>query len=213
VPLSERPLRVRRRVAASKPREVWWGWALVAKIDKYFMILKTMIFDQMTLVEVLERTEQAYFKADVLDVEGSNVLIKYVGETELIFVDSSRVRMLPAPMTAEERVRFNPSLGDRVEVEFVAEEGPDSWWDGKIVNLRNGTYVIEFQDGKSEIIDEKDRLRPSHGHVPVRLFKKVVPIPGDKQDSFINIDHKHQLAQINKHVSTQLTMFFHYWMN
>jgi hypothetical protein len=160
----------------------------------------------MSLVEVLERTEQAYFKAEVLDLEGSNVLIKYVGETELIFVDSSRVRMLPVPMTAEERIRFNPSLGDRVEVEFVDEEGPDSWWDGKVLNLRNGTYVIEFPDGKSEII-EKDRLRPSQGHVPVRLFKKVIPIPGDKQVSFVSIDHKHQLGQILKHVST--SYYFH----
>jgi hypothetical protein len=155
----------------------------------------------MALVEVLERTEQAYFKAEVIDAEGSNVLIKYVGETELIFVDSSRVRLLPAPMTDEERSRFNPSLGNRVEVEFVDEEGPDSWWDGKVVNLRDGTYVIEFPDGKSEIIDEKDRLRPSHGHVPVRLFKKVIPIPGDKQASFVSIDYKHQLGQILKHVS------------
>jgi hypothetical protein len=162
----------------------------------------------MTLVEVLERSEQAYFKADVLDVEGSNVLIKYVGETELIFVDSSRVRMLPAPMTAEESARFIPSLGDRVEVEFVDEDGPDSWWDGKIVNLRNGTYVIEFPDGKSEIID-KDRLRPSHGHTPVRLFKKVIPIPGDKQSSFASIDYKHQLGQILKHVSKHSELCFH----
>ena len=161
----------------------------------------------MALVEVLERTEQAYFKAEVIDVEGSNVLIKYVGETELIFVDSSRVRMLPTPMTEVERGRFNPSLGDRVEVEFIDEDGPDSWWDGKVVNLRNGTYVREFPDGKSEIIDEKARLRPSHGHVPLRLLKKVIPIPGDKQSSFISIDHKHQLGQILKHVSTIVSTF------
>lgn len=152
----------------------------------------------------MERTELAYFKADVLDVEGSNALIRYMGETETLFADVCRIRMLPPQLSAVESANFDPQIGDRVEVEFVDEQGSDSWWDGKIENMKNGHYVIKFPDGDQAIV-EKEKLRPAYGHTPVRLVKKVIPVPADKQDNFLNIDHKHHLDKISKHVGRSLS--------
>ena len=154
------------------------------------------------IVEVLERNEQAYFKADVLDVEGSEVLIQYVGETESLFVDVNRIRVMPQQMTVEELAAFNPTVGERVEVEFPDNEGPDSWWDGKILNLKNGDYVVAFPDGEKVIVDKK-RMRPSYGHTPARLIKKIIPVPTDKQKSLLSVDYKFHLEKIIKHVRDQ----------
>ena len=157
------------------------------------------------IVEVLERNEQAYFKADVLDVEGSEVLIQYVGETESLFVDVNRIRVMPQQMTVEELAAFNPTVGERVEVEFPDNEGPDSWWDGKILNLKNGDYVVAFPDGEKVIVDKK-RMRPSYGHTPARLIKKIIPVPTDKQKSLLSVDYKFHLEKIIKHVRDQCNL-------
>jgi hypothetical protein len=152
------------------------------------------------VVEVVERTELAYFKADVLDVDGSNALIRYIGETETLFADISRIRTLPPELSSQDIAKFNPQIGDRVEVEFVDEHGPTSWWDGKIENMKKGHYVVRFPDGDQAIV-EKEKLRPSYGHAPVRIAKKIIPVPTDKQETFLNINHEHHLDVISKHVS------------
>ncbi|KAJ1474864.1 hypothetical protein T484DRAFT_1830694 [Baffinella frigidus] len=135
----------------------------------------------MGVVEVVEPHDRAYFKASLLDMDeaGKKFFIRYVGETESLWVDAVRVRRLPMG----DVVDFNPKEGDKVEVSFAEDGEPESWWEGTVFQRKGDFFVITFPDNgttESREVVEYERLRPAFGHSQTLAMRRVnFPVPNN----------------------------------
>lgn len=72
------------------------------------------------------------------------------------------VRKPPTKQTGEELAKFNPKVGDEIEVRLQpSEHSPAAWSAATVRNIKNNFYFVARSDAhSSEIIVEKDQLRP-----------------------------------------------------
>jgi hypothetical protein len=80
--------------------------------------------------------------------------LRYIGEDEVFWIDTARVRMPPPPMTQREMEQFFPRVGESVEVAFSEDGELESWWEGRVDKVKGDFYVISFPDGEGALSNE-----------------------------------------------------------
>mmetsp|Transcript_29200 Transcript_29200/g.63372 ORF Transcript_29200/g.63372 Transcript_29200/m.63372 type:complete len:594 (+) Transcript_29200:36-1817(+) len=122
---------------------------------------------------------------------------------------SSRVRKVPRidPATLD---RFNPKVGDQVELKLEAtEKTPPGWATATVKQIKHDFYFVRQADGQSdaEAIVEKDKLRPptdsSHA-IPSGLEQDTYKLPQNLQ-AWANTD---DAAGCFRHIEEQAQLAF-----